>query len=352
MQYAVRGANNVATILYTNQFPISGRNSPNPMIKLHDITIAHQKIKPSITASPLIYSHALSERSGARVWLKLETCQPTGSFKVRGALYKMMSLKPAERARGVVTASAGNHGLGTAYAGQALQIEPITIFVPETTPGPKLAKLSRFPIDLRPVGQTYEAAHQAAEAFARQTGAVYIPAYDDPYVITGAGTCGLEVAHKLPGVEAIIVPVGGGGLIAGTAVAVKKIHPLCQVIGVQPEASPAAKLSFEQNFPIDPYDHEPTIADGLAGGFGAHPLYIARTLVDDILLFSEAALREAVFSLIDQEQLVVEASGAIAIAPFLQPNPAFRDKTVVCVLTGANIDSRLLSEILSERLNG
>ena len=157
---------------------------------------------------------------------------------------------------------------------------------------------------------------------------------------------------KLPQTEVVFVPTGGGGLLAGTAVAVKQMHPACQVIGVQPEASPAAKLSFAQNYPIDPYEHGPTIADGLAGGFGAHPLYIARTLVDDILLFSEAALRQAVFTLVDQEQLVVEAAGAIAIAPLLSEDQPYQGQVVVCILSGANIDSRLLAEILTEGSHG
>jgi len=181
----------------------------------------------------------------------------------------------------------------------------------------------------------------------KKTGVTYIPAYDDPQVIAGAGTCGLEILSDLPEVETLIVPIGGGGLISGIAVAAKGINPGCQIIGVQPEASPAAKLSFEQNLPIDPYDHEPTIADGLAGGFGSHPFYIARTLIDDILLFSEAELRRAIFTLIDQEQLVVEASGAIAIAPLLAAGHQLSGQTVACVLTGANIDTSLLADILN-----
>jgi len=316
------------------------------MLKLHHILQAQQRIKPYIRQIPLLYSEAFSERSGANVWLKLECRQPTGSFKIRGALHKLMSLKPEALASGVVTASAGNHGLGVAYAATALGVEKVTIFIPTTAPAAKVAKLRRFPVTLNQVGQTYEEAHQAAEAFAGKTGATYIPAYDDPQVIAGAGSCGLEIITELPQVEAIIVPIGGGGLVAGIGVAVKGINPFCRVIGVQPAASPAAKLSFEQNLPLDPYDHEPTIADGLAGGFGAHPFYIARTLIDQILLFSEAELRQAIFTLIDQEQMVVEASGAIAVAPLLAEGRPFQGQHLVCVLTGANIDTRLLAEIV------
>ena len=318
------------------------------MIKLHQIVQAQQRIQPYINATPLVYSDTLSEYSGANVWLKLESQQPTGSFKVRGALNKLMSLDDSTRSNGVVTASAGNHGLGVAYAAKALGLDNVTNFVPGTAPASKVTKLRRFPITLQQVGQTYEDAHQAAEEHARKTGATYIPAYDDPIVIAGAGTCGLEIVTQLPDVDTLIVPIGGGGLVSGTAVAVKGINKGSQIIGVQPEASPAAKLSFEQNLPLDPYDHEPTIADGLAGGFGATPFYIARTLIDDILLYSEAHLRQAVYLLVDQHQMVVEASGAIAVCPLLIEPEKFAGQTVVCILTGSNIDTALLVQILGE----
>ncbi len=318
------------------------------MLKLHDIVLAHQRLKKYVQPAPLVFSEALSQQSGAQVWLKLECRQPTGSFKIRGALHKIMALEPAARARGIVTGSAGNHGLGTAYGAKILGVDKATIFVPRTAPAAKVTRLSRFPIDLRQAGDTYEEAHQAAESFAAESGATYIPAYDDPQVIAGAGSCGLEIMTERPETEAIVVPVGGGGLVAGIAVAAKGINPICRIIGVQPEASPAAKLSFEQNQPIDPYDHAPTIADGLAGGFGAHPFYIARTLIDAILLFSEAELRRAILTLIDQEQLVVEASGAIAIAPLLAEQHNLAGQTVVCVLSGANLDTGLLADILKE----
>jgi threonine dehydratase len=262
-----------------------------------------------------------------------------------------MSLDGELLAKGVVTASAGNHGLGVAYAAKALELENVTVFVPGTAPAAKVTKLRRFPITLQQVGQTYEDAHQAAEEYARKTGATYVSAYDDPIVIAGAGTCGLEIVTHLPDVDTVIVPIGGGGLVSGTAVAVKGINKGSQIIGVQPEASPAAKLSFEQNLPLDPYDHEPTIADGLAGGFGATPFYIARTLIDDILLFSEAHLRQAVYTLVDQQQMIVEASGAISICPLLVEPERFSGQTVVCILTGSNIDTGLLAEILNNSGN-
>ncbi len=321
------------------------------MLKLKDIVRAHRRIASAIRQTPLVYSHALSERSGASVWLKLECRQFTGSFKVRGALHKMMVLDSEKLGSGVVTASAGNHGLGMAYAAQALKLSNVTIFVPQTTPQAKVSKLARFPVTLEQVGQTFEDAHQAAEEFAVQTDATYVSAYDDPEVIAGAGTCGLEIISQLPEVDTILVPVGGGGLIAGVSVAVKGIDPGCRTIGLQPEASPAARLSFEQNQPIDPYDHEPTIADGLAGGFGAYPFHIARTLIDDIQLFSEDEIKQAIFTLVDQEQLVVEASGAIAVAPLLNPAANLKNHTVACILTGANIDSRLLAPILGHYAN-
>jgi threonine dehydratase len=317
------------------------------MLKAIDILQAAARLRPYLAPTPLRYSPPLSEWCRANIWLKLESQQPTGSFKVRGALHKLLVMDPAQRAAGIVTASAGNHGLGVAFAAKALGLSHVTIFVPETAPAAKVTQLRRFPVEVRQTGQTYEAAHQAAEALARQSGAAYISAYDDPQVIAGAGTCGLEIVTELPNLDTLIVPVGGGGLIAGTAVALKGLHRGSRLLGVQPEASPAAQLSFAQNQPIDPYDHAPTIADGLAGGFGATPFYIARTLIDEILLYPESALRRAIFTLVDQHQLVVEASGAIAICPLLAQPAQFAGQTVVCILSGANIDTALLAEILT-----
>jgi len=321
---------------------------PRTTLGLQPILQAHRRISPFIRRDPLVRSASLSARSGADVWLKLECHQPTGSFKVRGALNKVGLLTLQEKARGLVTASAGNHALGVAFAVQAWGGAKPDIFVQANAPRAKVDKLRTFDVALHLEGCTYEEAHQAAEAFARETGATYVQAYDDVDVIAGQGTMGLEILTERPETDLILTPVGGGGMIAGVATAAKAMNPGCRVIGVQPEASPAALLSLRDGVPYDPYDHRPTIADGLAGGFGALPFYIARTLIDQVLLASEADLRGAIFTLLDEHQLVVEASGAIAIVPLLNGALDVAGQTVVCILSGGNLESTLLRDILIE----
>ena len=301
-----------------------------------------------IRRTPLSHSAYLSALSGGDVWLKCECLQRTGSFKVRGALNKISLLTAEQRARGIVTGSAGNHGLGVAYAARVWGVARADIFCPLTAPRAKVDKMRRLGVGLHLQGNTYEDAHQAAELFARETGATYVQAYDDLDVIAGQGTIALEVLEELPVVDAMIVPVGGGGMIAGLSVVAHERAPNCRVVGVQPEASPAALLSLRDGVAYDPYDHEPTLADGLAGGFGAIPFAIARTKIDDLLLAGEADLRRAIYTLLDQEHLVVEASGAIAIAPLLNGSLDVAGRTVVCVLSGSNIETALLRDILVE----
>ena len=318
------------------------------MIDLTAFLEAKRRIRPYTHHTPLIRSDYLSERTGGEVWLKLENHQPTGSFKVRGALNKLSQLKKKKKAQGIVAASAGNHALGVAHAAGSLNLPQVDIFVPETAPDAKLKKLRRFPVTLHLAGQTYEAAHQAAAEFAQKSGALEISAYDDLAVITGQGTVGLEVMTNLPAVDLLLVPVGGGGLLAGVATAVRHIKPACQIVGVQPEASPAAQLSFAQNRAIDPYDHAPTIADGLAGGFGAKPFALLQQNPPEIVLVSEAKIRQAIMLLLAEQQLVIEPSGATAVAPLLSGAVDVRGKTAVCLLTGGNLAMNLLREIMNE----
>lgn len=290
----------------------------------------------------------MSERSGADVWLKLENQQPTGSFKVRGALNKIGRLSPADKVRGVVAASAGNHALGIAHAIHSLGGVSADIFVPTTAPQAKVEKLRHFDLIVHLAGESYDETHEAAVAFAAENDRVEIPAYDDVQIIAGQATVALEILSDLPHVDLILVPVGGGGLIAGIAIVAAAMSPACRVAGVQPKASPAALLSLRDGRVYETYQHEPTIADGLAGGFGAIPFQLARRLIDTIVLASEAELRQAIFTLLDQEQLVVEASGAIAIAPLLSGRLDLAGRTVACVLTGGNLDTTLLRDILQE----
>ena len=319
------------------------------MLGLHDILAAQREIGGLITRTPLEHSFLLSQQVGCGVYLKLENWQKTGSFKVRGAINTVSRLTEAEKTRGLVTASAGNHALGVAYAARALGNVPTTVFVPVNAPTSKLKRLEEFECDVRLSGNSYDEAHHAAEDFERLHGAAYVHAYDDPLTIAGQGTVGLEIMEDLPQAEAILVPVGGGGLIAGIALAAKAINPHIQVIGVQSEASPAAYLSLRDGRPYEEYDDAPTIADGLAGGFGRLPFKIAGDLIDEIVLVSEEETRAAVFTLLELAQLVVEGSGAVGLAALLAGKVNLAGRKVVAVLTGANIDAGLLLEIMMKR---
>jgi threonine dehydratase len=331
---------------HTSRFTQKGET----MLNLQHIFAAQRNLSGLITRTPLEYSFLLSQQAGCAVYLKLENWQRTGSFKVRGAIHKVASLTEEEKARGLVTASAGNHALGVAYAARALGNVPTTVFVPVNAPASKLKKLEEYDCDVVLSGNSYEEAHHAAEDFERVHGATYVHAYDDPWTIAGQGTVGLEILQDLPEAEAILVPVGGGGLIAGITVAAKAINRQVRIIGVQPEASPAAYLSLREGRPYEEYDAAPTIADGLAGGFGRLPFEIAGHLIDEIVLVSEEETRVAVLALLELAQLVVEGAGAVGIAALLAGRVNLTGTKVVAVLTGANIDASLLFEIMMDGL--
>jgi len=317
------------------------------LISLDDVKRAARAIAPHVSRTPLLHSKALSQAAGCELLLKLECRQATGSFKPRGALNKITSLSEKERASGVVAASAGNHALGVAHACAALGVASADLFVQANAAPAKIAKLRRYPVRLHLVGQNYEDAQQAALAHAEKSGASYVSAYDDPLVVAGQGTAGLEIAEDCPDLDVVVVPVGGGALFAGIALAVKSLRPAVRAIGVNPEASPSAKLSFEQGRALDPYEHEETLAHGLAGGFGRVPFEIARPLVSAIALVSEAELKRAIAALIDAEQVLAEASGIAALAAVLYGRIAdVAGKRVVAVISGGNIDAATLRGVL------
>ena len=319
------------------------------MIELAGVLAARRVVQPHIWRTPLLASDTLSHRCGGDVYLKLECWQQTGSFKVRGALNKLAALSPQEWGQGVVTASAGNHGLGVAYASQVLGLPAAVIFVPENAAVAKVNHLASFECQVRRAGADYDAAHALAEAYAREQGAVYVSAYDDPLIIAGQGTVGLEVMEDLPDADLLVVPVGGGGLIAGMALAAKAVNPAVRIVGVQPDASPAAYFSLRDGQPYETYPAAPTICDGLAGGFGRVPFQVAADWIDEVVVVPEADIRRAVGWLLAQEQLVVEGSGAIAVAPLLNGQLDAAGQKVAAVLTGRNVDTALLRDILAER---
>jgi threonine dehydratase len=325
----------------TRDLPMSFAVTPQ------EIAQAQQRIRANIFRTPLRESFLLSERIGARVFLKLENWQIGGSFKLRGALNRMMEMSDGERARGIVTASAGNHAQGVAYAARMLGISPATIFVPLTTPRAKLDKLREFPVTVRTVGQTYDDAHKAAEGYRSETGATFIHAYDDPRTVAGQGTIGLEILEDLPNVDAILVPVGGGGMIAGIAIGVKGKSPQTKIIGVQPAASPAMRDSLRDGRCYEDYAAGPTICDGLAGGIGKICFEVAQELVDDVVIVEEEETKIAIRALAEMQQLMVEGSGAVGVAALLSNKVNLAGKQVAVVISGANIDLDLFKGILS-----
>ncbi len=313
-----------------------------------DVIRARDLISPHVLVTPLTHSAIVTDKVGFEVFLKQENRQHTGSFKPRGALNKILSLRSDERARGIVAASAGNHALGVAYACRMLNLENAHIYVQRNALAAKLAKLARYAVEIHLVGDTFEEAQQAALAHVGRTGACYISAYDDPAVVAGQGTVGLEITEQLAGYDLVVVPVGGGALLGGIALAVKAAHPSVRVVGVNPAASPSALLSLERGEALDPFDHEPTLAHGLAGGFGRTGFLIARALVDQIVLVTEDEIKSAIGTLIDAEQTLAEPSGAAALAAVLFGRIATNlgGKAVV-VISGGNIDSGTLQHVLS-----
>ncbi len=312
-----------------------------PVITADDIRQTRDRIAPHLVRTPLVFSRALG------VWLKLENRQHTGSFKARGALARISRLTPAERAHGIVAASAGNHALGVAHACQALGIAGAKLFLQSNASRAKIAKLSAYPVEVTLAGETFEDAQQAALAWAEEKGATFISAYDDEWVMAGQGTAGLEIVEEMrEAAEAVVVPVGGGALLGGIAIAVKDAWPNARVIGVNPEVSPSALESLRQGRAIDPFEHGPTRAHGLAGGFGKTGFEVARRLVDEIVLVSELEMSEAIAALIDAEQMIAEPSGSAALAALLAGK--VKSPRAVALISGGNVDAATLGSILAE----
>lgn len=306
-----------------------------------------------ITRTPLDESHALSEVLGVPVMLKMENLQRTGSFKIRGAAYRLSRLSAEERARGVVAASAGNHAQGVALAAQRLGI-PATIFMPLGVPVPKLLATRGYGADVVLEGATVETPLRLAAEFAERTGAVLIHPFDHRDIIVGQGTLGLEVYDDFPEVETIIVGIGGGGLIAGVAAAVKARAAAegrtVRIIGVQAANSAAYPPSLAAGEPLDVVT-TPTIADGIAVARpGALPFEIISQLVDEVVTVDDDDIARAILMLLERAKLVVEPAGAVGVAAMLT-GKIIASGPVVTVLSGGNIDPLLLQRVVAHGLS-
>lgn len=330
--------------------------STQPLVTPADIDAARDLLADVMQPTPMEFSRALSSLAGVPVHLKCENMGRAGSFKIRGAYNRMAGLTEEERARGVVAASAGNHAQGVALAAQLLGIEA-TVFMPNGASMPKLRATRGYGATVEQVGSTIDDCIERARQVEQETGAVFIPPFDHPAIVAGQGTCGLEILEQVPDVGTILVCLGGGGLLAGIATAVKAVRPDVKVIGVQAEEAAAWPGSLAAGHPV-PVAQMTTMADGIAVGRpGDVPFELVRDQVDGVETVGEDAIARAMLFLLERAKLVVEPAGAAAVAHLMNRSaeaggePVFDpDKPVVAVLSGGNIDTLLMLRIIRSGL--
>jgi threonine dehydratase len=321
----------------------------SPLVQADDIVAARELLIDVISTTPMLYSRVLSEQLGGPVYLKCENLQRTGSFKVRGAYTRIARLSDAERARGVVAASAGNHAQGVAFAAGLLGASA-TVVMPERAPLPKVAATLGYGASVILHGSSVEDALAEALRFAERTGAVFIHPFDHPDIVAGQGTLGFEIIEQCPGVRTVLVPAGGAGLTAGITVAVQSLDPGVRVVAVQAEAVPGLVASLAEGAPVQVVG-KPTIADGIAVQRpGDIPFSILADAGVEVVAVSEAALARALLLCLERAKQVVEPSGAAGVAALLEGLGDVEPPAVV-LLSGGNIDPLLLSKLLRHGLS-
>ena len=317
-------------------------------VSFDDVKAARSLLEGVIRDTPVQGSRPLSERVGGPVWLKCENLQRAGSFKIRGAYTRISRLSPHESQHGVVAASAGNHAQGVALAASLRGIRS-TVFMPEGAPIPKVQATRAYGADVRFHGHSVDDALVAARAFSDETGAVLVHPFDHPDIVAGQGTVGLEILEQVPDVRTVVVCTGGGGLLAGIALAVKSSRPDVRVVGVQADTAAAYPASLSAGHPV-PLDRMTTMADGIAVGCpGEVPFALVQEYVDEILTVSEESISRALLLTLERAKLVVEPAGAAAVAAVLDDPRAF-EPPVAVVLSGGNIDPLLLMRVLRHGL--
>ena len=319
-------------------------------ITYDDVVKARETQSKVIRKTTLEFSETFSNICGSKIYLKNEYEQKTGSFKIRGAYYKIKSLTDKEKSNGVVAASAGNHSQGVAFASHIENI-PCTIVMPKTASPAKVSATKGYGANVVLEGSTYDESWAHAQKIASETNATIIHAFDDSHVIAGQGVIGLEIMEQLPNVDEIYVPIGGGGLVAGIITAVKEKNPQVKIIGVESSAYPAMKKSLENNI-LETVSGDTTIADGISVKTpGKLTFDIVKQRIDKIVTVDDSDIINAMFLLMERSKAVVEPAGAVALAYLLKHKPE-SGKIVVPILCGGNIDMYLLGQIVSKGLSG
>jgi threonine dehydratase len=319
------------------------------MITFVDIEEARERIKDQIYLSPFPHSETISRMTGNKVFFKLENLQLTGSFKERGALNRLLTLTPEEAQRGVIAASAGNHGMAVAYHSRRLNIAA-TIVMPVSAPLIKVTRVRQYGATSVLNGHDYDSALAEALRLSEERKLTFISAFNDPWIVAGQGTIGLELYEQNPDLDAVVVPVGGGGLIAGVALALKTLMPKIGIIGVQAEAVPSMKAALANGAPAQ-IPPATTIADGIAvRAVGATPFELVKSYVDEIVTVSEREIANAVLLLLEIEKTVAEGAAAVPLAALINRKIPLANKNVGLIVSGGNIDMNLISRIIETGL--
>lgn len=319
-------------------------------ISFREIYLARKRIRKIVRKTPLIYSSDLSAHTGASVYLKLESLQETGSFKVRGAANKLFSLDEQKKKQGVIAFSTGNHGRAVAYVAQKLGVDAV-ICLSNRVPSYRVEAMKRLGAEIAQYGISQDEAYEHALQLQKERDLTMINPFDDPLIIAGQGTIGIEILEDLPAVDTVIVPVSGGGLIAGIALAIKSASQAIRVVGVSMDCAPAMFHSIQAGKPIE-VEEKDSLADALLGGIGLENEYtfsMVRKFVDDLVLVSEEEIAEGMFFAFDTQRLMVEGAAAVGISALLKRKISGLGKNVVVVLSGGNVDTQLLTKIASAR---
>ena len=311
---------------------------------IDDIRTARERIRGAVVRTPMLVSRTLSDIIGTEVWLKFENLQFTAAYKERGALNKLLQLSAEERARGVIAASAGNHAQAVAYHGKRLGI-PVTIVMPEATPTIKVTQTAGHGASVVLHGVVFDDAYARARELEAEHGFVFVHPFDDPHIIAGAGTLGLEMLDDAPDLDTLVVPIGGGGLMSGVALAARAVKPDIELIGAEAELYPTMKCAVDQACNL-PFGGD-TLAEGIAVKTpGELTARILKELLDDIVLVPERDIERAVAMLVGIEKTVVEGAGAAGLAALLADPGRYQGKKVATILCGGNIDTHLLANVL------